>query len=401
MKHDTKRITTNTRRRVSGLAALALAGAFASGGWAQSAVEARLQALEARLQTLQNENRQLREELGLDGRAGLTAVKPAGKAPVLTINGLVQAQGEFGDKGDSRGNANDRFRLRRVRLGAAGRFLEEFDFKVEGEYVGSATTLMDGYINWSHFSWANLKAGQFKTPYGYEFLVADPKLYTIERTLVSDRLTLNRQVGVQAAGEFLDKRLGYSVGVFNGSGSNVTTNDNENFNYMGRVAGTAWQGRLAGQSAKVTVGVDGYTSKDTALTMASDFGFTGNSFTGKREGYGVDAQAGVGPVDLWAEYLNVSFRPTSAVSAKEFDADGWYVQATCFVVGRTVQAVAKFDTFDPNDTKVANETDTWTFGTNWFLKGDDLKLQLAYLLTDVPALTPHQRQLFLRLQTIF
>ena len=366
-----------------------------------ASTDERLQALEQRLDRLQKENASLRRELGLDGKSGLVDVKPAGKEPVLTINGLVQVQGDFGDKGDSRGNANDRFRLRRVRFGAAGRFLEEFDFKVEGEYVGASTTLTDGFINWSRFSWANVKAGQFKSPYGYEFLAADPKLYTIERTLGSDRLTLNRQIGVQLAGDFFEKQLSYAAGVFNGNGLNTTTNDNGKFLYMGRVSGVPWQGKLYGQSAKWSVGADGFTSKDTALTMASDFGFAGSLFTGKRQGVGVDSQFSFGGFDLWAEYLRVTFKPTDLKPAADFDADAWYVQASYFVLPKTLQAVLKYDEFEPNDKKAGDVVGTCTLGVNWFLKGDDLKLQCNYLISDMPAPTKTQRQLQLRTQVIF
>lgn len=70
----------------------------------------------------------------------LGTVKPAGREPTLTIGGLLQIQAEAGDKGDARfGNDNDRFYLRRARLNATGRFLEEFDFRLEGEFAGTLT----------------------------------------------------------------------------------------------------------------------------------------------------------------------------------------------------------------------------------------------------------------------
>lgn len=368
---------------------------------ADASTDERLQALEQRLDKLQKENDSLRRELGLDGKAGLTDVKPAGKEPVLALGGLVQFQADLGDKGDSRGNANDRFRLRRVRLNVSGRFLEEFDFKVEGEYVGASTTLTDGYINWNHFDWANINAGQFKSPYGYEFLVTDPKLYTVERTLGTDRLTLNRQVGVQVGGDFFEKRLSYATGIFNGNGLNTTTNDNGKYLYIGRLSGVPWQGKLLWQSAKWSVGTDGFISKDTTITMPSDFGFTGNAFTGQRIGTGVDSQFNLGGFDLWAEYLRVTFKPTDLKPAHDFYSDAWYVQATYFVFPKTVQAALKYDIFDPNNKKVGDAVGTYTLGVNWFLKGDDLKLQCNYLISDMPAPTPTQRQLQLRAQVIF
>ena len=410
-KHDTPNLHLSPicrlgRALLPGLLALAL-----SAQADEAAVEARLKALETQVQSLQSENQQLRRELGLGGAASLTAVKPAGKEPVLTLNGLVQVQGEFGDKGDARfGSANDRFFLRRARLGAAGRFLEEFDFKLEGEFANSlagsttaaSAALTDGYINWSHFTWANVRAGQFKTPFGYEFLAADPKLLTPERSLGTDRLTLNRQVGVQVAGDFFDKQLGYAVGAFNGNGANLSANDNDNFNTVGRVSGVPWQGRLLGQSGRLTVGVDGYASHDTALTMASDFGLAGNAFTGNRAGLGVDAQANLGRFDLWAEYLRVRFRPTSRVPASDFFSDAWDVQGSYFLLPASLQAVVRYETFDPSNVKSNNETATWTFGANLYFKGDDLKLQLDYLRTALPGnTTPGQEKLILRAQTIF
>jgi phosphate-selective porin OprO and OprP len=411
MKHDTSYLLFPALRRL-GLAFLVAWPSLTSAVAADdSAIEARLQALETQLKAVQAENRQLRQELGLDGKAGLTDVKPAGKEPVLAFGGLVQAQAEFGDKGDARfGSANDRFFLRRARLNASGRFLEEFDFKIEGEFANSlagsttaaSAVLTDGFINWSRFTWANVKVGQFKTPFGYEFLYADPKLLTPERSLGTDRLTLNRQVGVQVNGDFFDKQLGYAVGAFNGNGANTSANDNDNFNTVGRVFGTPWQGRLLGQSGKLTAGANAYASHDTALSVASDFGLAGNSFIGNRVGLGADAQFNLGRFDLWTEYLRVRFRPTSRVPAANFFSDAWYVQGSYFLLPASLQAVVRYETSDPSNVKFNNETATWTFGVNLFIKGDDLKLQCDYLRTSLPGnTTPEQGKLILRAQTIF
>lgn len=174
-----------------------------------------------------------------------------------------------------------------------------------------------------------------------------------------------------------------------------------NFNYIGRLSAVAWQGNIAGLPTRWTVGTDKFISNDTTLSLASDFGFTGSAFTGKRDGVGADSQIKLGGFDLWGEYLRVQFRPTNSVPASSFESNAWYLQATYFVVPSIVQAVVKFETFDPNDKKATNETDTWTVGANWFLKGDDLKLQAAYLYTTLPTPSPIQRQLVLRVQTIF
>ena len=397
------------------LGILSAGSALAQSAGTAASTEERLQRLENELGALRAENQQLRQELGLEGRASQIVIKPAGHEPVLAIGGLIQAQADALDKGDSRfTSANDRFYLRRMRINATGKFLESFDFRVEMELGGSLaeTTgmraqLTDAYINWNRYDFANIRAGQFKTSFGYEQLAADPKLFSIERSLVNDRLTVGRQIGVQVAGDFLDKRLGYATGVFNGTGVNTSANDNDDLLWANRVSGMPWKGKIAGQSAQWTAGANAFTTKDTALAgQPAEFGFDStpatlgndNIFTGQRTGLGVDTQFKLGRLELWAEYLRTHFEQTAG---RDFDADGWYVQATYFVIPKELQALVKFDTFTPNQSLAANSTDTWTFGLNYFIKGDDLKLQLNYLLSDVPAPLPEQNKLLLRLQLLF
>jgi len=156
----------------------------------------------------------------------------AGKEASLKIGGLLQVQGDFLDRGDSRfTTSDDRIFIRRARLSASGSFLESFDFKIELDLAGSLTNnpilagnlraqMTDGYVNWNKYAYANIKGGQFKTPFGYEQLFLDSKLYTIERSLVNDRLTLSRQIGAQAAGDVFEKRFSFAIGAFNGNGRN-------------------------------------------------------------------------------------------------------------------------------------------------------------------------------------
>jgi phosphate-selective porin OprO/OprP len=213
---------------------LAACGGLASSAVAQNlSLDERLQRLESEVGALRKENQQLRSELGLEGRAGQTLVKPAGREPTLSIGGLLQAQADFGDKDDTRfTSGNDRFYLRRARINVQGKFLEEFDFRVETDFAGSLSEgtgnraqLTDAYINWNRFDIANVRFGQFKTPFGYEQLYADPRLPMIERTLVNDHLTVGRQIGVQVGGDLFDKQGSYATGFFNGTGVNTSANE--------------------------------------------------------------------------------------------------------------------------------------------------------------------------------
>jgi phosphate-selective porin OprO and OprP len=346
----------------------------------------------------------------------LGTVKPAGKEPTLAIGGLLQVQLDVGDRGDSRfTNDNDRFYLRRARLNATGKFLEEFDFRLEMDLAGSLSNtsslraqMTDGFINWNRYPGANVRVGQLKTPYGFEQLYGDPRLYTIERSLANDRLTLSRQIGAQVAGDFLEKRLSYALGAFNGNSVNNNFNDDDRFVTVGRLSGIPWQGKLGSASAAWSVGAGGFSSKDANVPLP-DLGLDSTPattdrdglFSGKRRGLGLDTQLQAGPLEVWVEYLNVRLEPDSRVPRPRFDADGGYVQASCFIVPNRLQAVLKYETFDPDTQRDEDETGTATVGATLYLKGHDLKLLVNYLRTDAPSPAESQDKALARLQVAF
>ena len=360
-------------------------------------VEDRLKKLEDQLTQVLKENVELRKELGYDGKAPPVVVKPKGKLQKITLGGYIQANGEFGNAPDSRWNGiEDRFYLRRARLGVQGAFAEQFDFKLEADFGNNSISgktsysaqISDAYVNWNRFEWGNLKVGQFKTPYGYEQLLPDTKILTVERSLPNDMLTLSRQIGVGASGDFLEKRLGYSAGVFNGNGVNNGFNDNGEFQYVARLAGRPFRGKWGKQDVAWDLGVNGYVSDDTALRI-NGFGLDSapatpavdNLFTGRRYGWAADTQFKVGRLGVYGEYFQSRFEQDAGPA---INGSGWYVMATWELILKRLQAVGKFETFDPNADISGDSTDEWTMGLNYFVKGDAIKLSANYLLGDQP-----------------
>jgi phosphate-selective porin OprO/OprP len=401
------------------LLSLALIPAFSTPtfGAEPATVEERLNQLEKTVQTLQKENTDLKTQLGYDGKTPLVVAKAGGKEKTLKVGGYLQGQYETGDSPDARFNGiEDRALIRRARINVSGTFKENFDFKVEGDFGANSISeqtayraqISDAFVNWNKYEFANVKFGQFKTPFGYEQLVADTKLITVERSLPNDRLTDSRQIGLGVGGDIIAKRLSYSVGAFNGSGVNQSFNDNESYMWAGRLSGVAFDGKIANRDARAAVGVNALTTRDkgiskagfgidsTPLTPAAD-----NLFSGRRSSYGIDAQLKWWLFGIEAEYLLAHFEPSNRVPFDDFDADGWYVLGTVEVWPKHLQAVVKYETLNPNRELAGDSSDVWTFGFNYFFKGDDLKFSLNYLLGDAAGARDDQGRLFAKMQVVF
>lgn len=373
---------------------------------ADTSVEERLKALEQQVQKLSQENTELKKELGWKEGATLPVVpQPGGKESKLIVGGFLHAQAEFGRASDPRwAGVKDRFYFRRARVYVAGTIATDFDFKAEldlqGNTLGAGTGQLaranEIYISWHRYAFANLRFGQLKPAYGAEQIASDMKVPTIERYLGSDRLADGRQLAMSVGGDLFDKRISYLAVVANGNGANVSGNDNSKFQRSARIAFTP----VSTRDDKVVFGVNGLWAEDTGLAK-SNLGLTGSLFTGTRTQWGADAEWTHGPLDLSAEWLGATFKPANAVPAASFDAEGWHATATYFVVPNTLQAVVRREAFDPNTAIGGNTVRTWTFGLNYFIKGDDLKLMVDWLDGRVPGSTTDGGRLLTRLQVIF
>jgi phosphate-selective porin OprO and OprP len=434
-------MTTKTHQVAGVCCALLVSSAPA---FSQSEPE-RIQKLEEAVRQLQQEKEELKREVnllkGTTTKAGpapsgnwLTEVTsptnrtpfvlPLGKELKLKLGGFIQANGEFGDPGSFEGNfsdnpagapghvpINDRLRLRRARINVSGDILEQFDFKMEGDFAQSdglsggrtGFSATDIFANWHRFPEAQVKVGQYKAPFGLEQITSDTALFTAERSLVTGALTQDRQVGVSVWGKPLAQSdsksladlLDYSVGIFNGNGRNTTVNDDQNFMYVGRLAVTPFKGTLWEKPAAWRFGVNGYTSRFAAGTRVSPAGnLRLNAVDGslsafspggvsKGEGWGVDQSFNLGPVDLIAEYLQTHFSPQGNTAFSSFTANGYYVQASSFLPylgGKKFQLVGKWESFNPGQAG-HDDIRSVTGGFNYLINGDALKLMFDYIHT--------------------
>lgn len=371
-------------------------------------------------------------------------VTPAGPEYKLALGGYIQMNFEDGAVSAFEGRfpngpnqVKDRFRLRRARINLVGDFAEKFDFKVEGDFEQgdglsggrSGFSATDIFINWHQFPEANVKVGQWKAPFGLEQITPDTKILTIERSLPTGALTPERQIGVQIWGKPLTNLwpeqkdlLTYYAGIFNGDGRNITTNDNNNFMYVGRLELLPWQGKLLNQDASLKLGGDILNSRDDAgTTISTALNLKVNAdgsltpyilpSADERTAWSLDAWLNVGPFDLIAEYFSedVDGRTVAGVAPAfaDFNPSGWYVQGSYFVIPKKLQAVVKWEELSPD--QVANDgIHSITGGLNYYVHGDSIKLMANYVHTWSDFRAAHARfgdnefnEVILRLQVMF
>jgi phosphate-selective porin len=342
----------------------------------------------------------LTKALGWDGKSPLSAVKPAGKEKSLALGGFVHAHAESTGAPDARYNGiNNRFLLRRARIFVSGTFAEDFSFKLESDLgansISNRTALAsqgtDIMVAWTKYPAASFRLGQFKTPFGYEQITSDTKIYTIERSLPNDRLTIGRQIGAMMFGDLAEKRLSYGVGIYNGTGTNTNIGDNQHSLAVGRVAGVLLDTKSGANKVKLTAGANYFGTMDKANATL------GSTFTGHRYGSGLDAQLVYGPAEIQAEWLKNELHPVTGTAT---EANGWALLGA-YAFTPKWQGVVRYETFDSNAATSNTTTDVWTFGINYLIKGDDLKLSLNYLSGQQPNPTPQGDRVIGRMQLMF
>ena len=412
---------------------------------AQSASESdRLEKLERAVEQLQKRNAELETEVRslkketaavpdgkfktkvkYDGKTYVEQAVPAPEKPPLfvqqrgpelklVLGGYVQINFEDGDVSAFEGRfgqtaLKDRFRLRRARINLTGDFAEQFDFKVEGDFensdgINSNRTAFSGtdiFVNWHQFAEANIKAGQWKAPFGLEQLTPDPTLIIIERSLPTGAITPERQIGVQLWGKpfaniWPDGKdlLTYYAGIFNGNGRNTTVNDNNNFMYVGRLESTLFQG-VFGKDSYLKLGADVLNSRDDKgtnisqslnLLVNSDGSLSPFVLPGadERTAWSVDAWLKMGPFDLIGEYLeeHVHGRTVNGVPPgfADFTTNGFYITAAYFLIPKKLQVAVQWQDLNPG--QMGNDgIHSITGGLNYYIHGDDLKLMVDYIHT--------------------
>lgn len=241
--------------------------------------------------------------------------------------------------------------------------------------ISGGFTFLDYYVNWMHCEGLNLMFGNFKVPFGHEFLVPEHMRQFATASILSTGLgaVAGREVGVSAWGSVADKKVDYWLsmtnGLTNGTGSGaLNAGGDVDFRYAARVTFNAmghhgwWESDMGmSEEPQLAISANGYWNKlDTDLNRAFD-----NVFAG-----GADlafASNGFSAIAEW-QMLMTEF------TAGDTTDHGFLGQAGYFF-NKDTELAARVGWLSPD---AGGQTIKPGAVLNWYLHGHNAKVQLQY-----------------------
>ena len=280
---------------------------------------------------------------------GFCLAAPGEEMVSLCIGGLLQADYRY-FKYDNEDPDKNGFDLRRVRMLLKGSMLRHFDYKFEYEFEGAGSRrLLDAYVDANVLADASFRVGQFKTPYGFEWLTKDKNLVFAERSMGA-YLTPGRDLGVMAHGSMWQDAINYGIGLFNGDGmDDATTGDEDSPEWVGRLVVSPFKNWNKPELEHLQVGGSfGYAkidrtnvnvlAKTTGLTsffnVASSAKFNIIRDADTRTRYGAEFAWTYGPLFLSGEYFQLNFKDITT-SSDQFDVklEDYYISLLWMLTG--------------------------------------------------------------------
>lgn len=426
-----------------------------------AAILSRLNALEAKLDALQAENADLHHQLDQQQATVATiptqvtsavaqaepktplappAPKPTtqitwGPAPQITSpdgnftfkpRGMLEV--DYANFNERRGGYqyNDGTQIRRGRFGFDGTIMKEFAWRIEGEWVGGVTSLLDAYVAYTGQKNFAFTIGQLKVPAGLEANSSDAFNEFLERGMANTAFGAvggERRIGLTVA--YANPVITATAGLYgaNESVARNATTPGEVWGYNGRltVEPINKPGRLLhlGASAyhvtdlaanSVTLGDRPNVRVDNGLLESVTITGT-RPATGPQTGvkaanfYGLEGAGILGPFSIQGEYSHMNLDRFG--TAPSLDFDGYYVFGSFFVTGESrsfkgglidrvrpirpfdpshgnwgaIELAARYDRLNLTDRQLSalnHDAHAWTAAVNWYL-APNIKLMFNYI----------------------
>ena len=272
------------------------------------------------------------------------------------------------------------FVSKRARLGVKGKLNNYAQLTFIGEFA-SSPKLLDAVITLSPTKNWSMQLGQYKPPYGAEFLTSGTMLPFVS-THKAKGLGTDRDIGASVS--YKNKinknvQMKFTIGVFNGSGIN-TSDANTDKNYIGRAE----------------------------FKLAKSFTVAPNFIIGKTNEVG----EAIEDINTYGGSVNWSWKNEQVQGeyhqskVGETEKAGWYVWAghsfnTNAKYLPKVQLLARYEQYDADINLAGNIQDRITIGTNLFIDSKYTKLQLNYQINGEETNSVDNDEFLFNLQVAF
>jgi len=288
----------------------------------------------------------------------------------LRLQGVGQFDGHYYESALPASGQKDTFTIRRLRLIESGSVFRDYDYYLQEDFgaLNSVTTtnnslLQDAYVNIHYLPEFQIQGGKFKEPVGLEIQPADASLWFVERGYPTE-LVPNRNVGIEAHGDFFHGALSYAIGGFNGvadggSGDIETGADDK-----------AVAGRIFAQP---------FTN--TSIAPLKGLGLGLGSSHGFEAGSSLPSFATLGRQTFFSFTNGTSSTTTNAVTEAgdhfRLVPQGWYFWGPAGLYWEYADSTEKFNlsrTVAPKNQQAFFDTTAWDISASWYLTGEQNSL---------------------------
>ncbi len=253
----------------------------------------------------------------------------------------------------------------------------ELQFELSRTTGDNSSKVKDAAIEIVKNEMAAVKVGQFKTPFSLQELTSSGRQEFVDRAITNLKFAPAREMGVQLSGVTEDKKFGYAVGAFNGSGESHVQDDQGHL-YVGRV----WFDPL-GQYVLAESAVDGTQKNIFHVGVAYRTGevIRGTATPGVFED--PDNEKAANLELAWrnarwfatGEYFDMKDEQKNPTAGPDVDSKGWHAQAGFMAIPKALEFGLRYAQIDP-DKDVDNDHLTELRGVaGYYWKGHNLKLQ--------------------------
>ncbi len=333
-----------------------------------------------------------------DGKTTITS-----KQAALSLSNRVQLRftQEMPEVGDDVGS----FRVRRAKTKFEGWvYNKNLTYELQLNWPDTANPLEDANINYDFTGGEKmfqLKAGQFKVPFGRQELTSSGSQEFADRSIVSGEFARGRDIGVQIWGTPLGGKLDWRFGIFNGNGRTVSRNDNDKYQTNARLTFQPFgdvkysEGDFESSSKPLFAVAANYESNERPVAASGST----PAHTADREIVGGDVVFKYKGFFLFGEIFDASTERSGAVS--DFDHDGWHAQAGYFVIPQKFEVAVRMAELDPNAGVSNNEREERGVVLGYFWNKHAHKLQGDYRQIENKATDRTDDEFRLQYQIIF